>query len=384
MLTSQSDITSAVHANSANELQNLFGQIHAILPIELRENVYKYLLDYDTPTILPQDAKSYQPYKNEFYFDQSLVGSPTALEIRDLYMRAIPTYFQIELGSNDQTSEILVVLGTYFHETGKAFRHMVRHVRLLLRCEDFNQLAWEMQSSVPPVLRNDPEYKSHGELFALEKIRSKFAELKSLPYENQHIKVEICIRQSDELPCFGINTEKKNNRVYNLLETVKDVYFHAKNAGADIAVFVQNSYSGAIIDTTWQLDLDADQYVEVSFFSWSIHVTAFFKLTQIAIKRQRPIYSFIMQDQPPAEREAWIARVNSALGNQPLLQHTTDLPWLRAFAMLCPWPHSAGFQDYGDGLEHFDFESFLMQPDDGADPLRTSFDFGYDEDEDTL
>src|SRR3546814_8711593 len=58
--------------------------------------------------------------------------------------------------------------------------------------------------------------------------------LRDLPYDKHKIKLEICIFHD---LCSGLGAKDEDDRhKYNLLETVKSTYAHAKEGGADVVV----------------------------------------------------------------------------------------------------------------------------------------------------
>ena len=132
----------------------LLSEIHASLPLEVRESIYEHVFDISEPIVIPrmehpkvkivngrlqygsagacEHAKAMReelnPFMQNYCFSVAVMGSPVSTEFQNLVLRKTPFYFR---GSRTSPN-VRQLLNTEI-PPGVYFRDLVRHLRVYLR-----------------------------------------------------------------------------------------------------------------------------------------------------------------------------------------------------------------------------------------------------------
>jgi hypothetical protein len=215
------------------------------LPLELREKVYKNLLNFTTPIVIPRTEHSdpalhshsqetgqlrtgdLNPFRNDYYFNHSVMGPQTSTEIQELALRKTPFYFS---GSKD-APDIKDFLDIQL-QNGKHTRNLIQHLRMYLRCQVFAGDAVYKQIPNPSNMNHASFPIALGEETRNTLYASRLNGLQTLNYAKHKLTPEVCVFYNAAV------LQKHDNRHIkrNLFECVKSVYYYAKDAGADMQV----------------------------------------------------------------------------------------------------------------------------------------------------
>jgi len=198
--------------------------------------------------------------KDPFFDDSRILGPDISAEIRKFYLRKTPLYFR-----GAQNAEDIEPLLSAFVSHGTMVRDCVRHLRIYLRCENFDDDLDRYLAGVPSVFESSEEEIAYGERQLYNMYSKRLRPLQDLPFEASKIKLEICIFHSlDERVFLCPGTKfRHETRMYNLLEAVKPTYFLAR-AGAEVTVRCENFFTGAGSDMTWALEANSEAWKGVS------------------------------------------------------------------------------------------------------------------------
>ncbi|CAE7024192.1 hypothetical protein P3342_005370 [Pyrenophora teres f. teres] len=225
--------------------------MRAVLPSELRENVYKHIFDTTNPIVVPRLDKvksvtpinrihcgvkreqsstkqdPMDPFAFDYYFSPAIMGLPTSIDIQDLAFRKNPFYFRGCRNSPKVTDFLDLKV-----QSGKHIRDLVRHLRVYLRCEDFERdVIYETQVVPPTTIKVSASIiQTMDEPATYAQYRSRLDGLQTLNYANHKIVLEVCVFYKQH------TLDSVDNVKLNLFECVHSVYHDAKQAGADVRV----------------------------------------------------------------------------------------------------------------------------------------------------
>jgi hypothetical protein len=247
--------------------------LHAKLPLEIREMIYEYLVESHLPRVLPKtedynhatcvhiasttsQTSCVDPFHDEYIFDESIMGKDTSNETQTHLLRTTPLYLRGRHLASDIPSLFDISTSSCKH-----LRDHVRYLRVYLRCENFERDVSSLMTESDPVWLGDEVKRNNSELQIYDEYRSHLENLCNLPFQSHRIQLELCIFHNlDEHTTI---TSESARRKYNILETIKPTYFFVKDSGADIVVRYENYSTGLGTDVTWELDLDAETWGKV-------------------------------------------------------------------------------------------------------------------------
>ena len=243
--------------------------IQTRLPIELREKVYESLFDHDVPRAVPKSEDANNTHRwnntldatdvfhNEYIFYEKVMGLVISQEVQDICFRTTPIYFRGCKSFPDVNDLLSIQL-----PSGKHCRDLVRHLRVYLRFEHFqNEKAVELLSQPTILPPNSLFTEAQLELEMYKAYSARLDALAQLPSQTHKIKLEICVLYGRIWGRLGGDEERVR---CNLFETVKSVYYHAKRAEADVSVHWEDFESGERMPATRLYDEDIDSWMEVS------------------------------------------------------------------------------------------------------------------------
>jgi hypothetical protein len=292
------------------------------LPIELREEIYEYLVANNRPKMVPQvehngptipwsesnvgdqAGMSLNPFRDNHVFNTRIMGHDISYETRTYFLRTTPLYFR-----GSQSVEDLDKLLKLEVQPRKHLLDFIRHLRVYLRCEGFERETQNVQLNIGPSWLTDREKRTSAEIRILERYRSSLECLRHLPFEKHKIKLEICILHDLH--------EEEHEKIYerekyNILEAIKSIYFFTKDAGANISVRYECINTGYGEDVTWELDLDADASGKV-IMPHTTSLLPFQKTPNLTslLQRINPTYALYNHAEPPSRR-TWLDSISAA------------------------------------------------------------------------
>lgn len=277
MLTWPSQIKADIEQCSRQLIAPLLSEIHASLPLELRENIYEHVFDTSKPIIIQRTKAAGKPFTNgeiqpgnaeasnhaivtrgtlnpfvqDFYFSVTVMGSETSTEIQNLALRKTPFYFR---GSNDALC-VRELLDTEIRP-GVYFRYLVRHLRVYIRSDAFvNEALYFVPGVVTPTAA-ESKHQILDEASTYGMYLDRLEGLETLSYADHTITLELCVLAPEWIPHQpGIKR--------NLYEVVEPVYRHARDRGADVKVRYETFSTGAGEDWTEYLEVSSRDAAQV-------------------------------------------------------------------------------------------------------------------------
>jgi hypothetical protein len=239
------------------------------LPIELREHIYEYLVADDRPKVVPQGEPSrhsptipgqadanWNPFRDNPVFNTRIMGHSIGYETRAYFVRTTPIYFrgpQRAYGL-EEFLKIEVQPCIYLCD-------LIRHLRVYLSCETFDRDMQNILLNIHSAWLTEVEKRNSAATHMYERYGRYLEDLRCLFLKEHNVKLEICILHGlPEDPHSQDFWRKYAPQKYNILESIKPLYFSAKDAGVDISVRCEYLKTGYGEDVSWQLDLDAEAW----------------------------------------------------------------------------------------------------------------------------
>ncbi|KAI4645251.1 hypothetical protein J4E93_006051, partial [Alternaria ventricosa] len=268
--TQEHQIKADLEQCSGQLLAPLLSEIHASLPLELRESIYEHVFDTGKPIIIQRTEAAGKPFTNgeiqpggaeasdhaivtrgtlnpfvqDFYFSVTVMGTETSTEVQNLALRKMPFYFR---GSNDALC-VRDLLDTEIRP-GVYFRHLVRHLRVYLRTDAFKD---EAKYFAPGVVTTptaaDSKHEILDEASTYGMYLGRLEGLETLKYADHTIMLELCVFAPEWIP-------HQPSVKRNLYEMVELVYRHARDRGANVKVRYETLSTGAGEDWTEYLEV---------------------------------------------------------------------------------------------------------------------------------
>ncbi|KAF1925451.1 uncharacterized protein M421DRAFT_398714 [Didymella exigua CBS 183.55] len=187
-------------------LQPLLDTFHSTLPIELRKNIYDYLMIHVNTAarvVLPIPDVSDEHLFPQFpIFDEDIMGPAVSAEIKDTFICKTSFYYRGPLHGVD-----LDMLLDHPLPSGSLMRDLIRHLRVYVR---YDSLPYEKDlSGEEKRMRSRASSRVFG---------ASLAALSSITYKTCKVEIEICALVTFEAD------EKPIAAAYNLLESVKPAY----------------------------------------------------------------------------------------------------------------------------------------------------------------
>jgi hypothetical protein len=175
------------------------------LPLELREMVYENLVDPSSPRVVPRSEESKPDVQSstarpidswngglfevEHACHPEVMGLQTSDEIREYLVRKTPLYIR---GTRTQYDQLQRLLQTSV-SSGRLVRDFTRHLRVYLRCEDFEAGLKDYLAGARPLYEATKDRRRLGERRMYDIYRRRLESLHRLPFDRHKIKIEICI-----------------------------------------------------------------------------------------------------------------------------------------------------------------------------------------------
>ncbi|KAI4712642.1 hypothetical protein J4E89_002910 [Alternaria sp. Ai002NY15] len=277
-----SQIKADLEQCSGQLLAPLLSEIHASLPLEVRENIYEHVFDISKPIVIPrlehpnveivngrlqsgsagasEHAKAMHeelsPFKQDYCFSVAVMGSPTSAEFQNLALRKTPFYFR---GSRTSLN-VRHLLNTEIRP-GVYFRDLVRHLRVYLRSNAAFHEAEDIAAGADRAqLASYSEYVTLDVPSTCAMYLDRLEGLETLNYTNHTVMLELCFLAPATGPG-GILHEPSTKR--NLYEMVGSVYRRARDGGADVKVRYERFSTGGGEDWTEYLETDRRDAVQL-------------------------------------------------------------------------------------------------------------------------
>lgn len=264
---------------SAQQLRPIVLRLHRRLPFEIREQIYHYLFEDRAPKVVPvsepcwlsferefdkspREYTDLNPFRGGYLFSSAIVGDEISAEAREYSLRTTPLYFRGSQDPKDLEKFLDIRIAPY-----RALRDVIRHLRIYVRCEymrrDLHLSIMGMSHGIWP---DDDDVKRSGERQLYDSYSSRLSTLRTLPYALHSIRLEICVFH-------GLQNGNRDNvehvkgsqrQRHNIMKAIKPIYFHAKKAGASIAVRFEDFHRGNGMDVTDELGRDATRWEQAS------------------------------------------------------------------------------------------------------------------------
>jgi len=278
LLTWPSQIKADIEQCSRQLIAPLLSEIHASLPLELRENIYEHVFDTSKPIIIQRTKAAGKPFTNgeiqpgnaeasnhaivtrgtlnpfvqDFYFSVTVMGSETSTEIQNLALRKTPFYFR---GSTDALC-VRDLLDTEIRP-GVYFRYLVRHLRVYLRTDAFiDEAKYFAPGVVTTPTAADSKHEILDEASTYGMYHDRLEGLETLKYADHTVMLELCVLAPEWIPQQPVIKR-------NLYEMVELVYRHARDRGAHVKVRYETLSTGAGEDWTDYLEVHRREAAQV-------------------------------------------------------------------------------------------------------------------------
>tara|TARA_R110002003_G_scaffold9_41_gene787 strand:- start:38185 stop:39348 length:1164 start_codon:yes stop_codon:yes gene_type:complete len=270
------------------------------------------------PRIRRRKMSKHSPFAGNYLFDPVIMGFSLSREIKYFFITKTPFYFR-GCQNAEQLGQVLRVHMPF--GKGKRVRDVVRRLRVYLRCESHGFYLSSLPTGLP-YFETLEDRRRRGERHMYDSYGLRLKALRDLPYDKHKIKLEICIFHD---LCSGLGAKDEDDRhKYNLLETVKPTYAHAKEGGADVAVRYENFHTGAGSDVSWELDLDEEASSEVRVFRKQPQASSVDSYEQ-----REPDFIHDIHENTPARR-AWLEKIAAARTANPDRFSVPNISWKHA------------------------------------------------------